>query len=98
MKKIILLDGVENGLEDKIDELMNDSGIEFVFEKEDSENEDVSNDQPKNIYVMEDRVKNPEDNEEKSQEDKVNILEAKEKLTEKSKEKETRKGKEKGKG
>ena len=98
MKKIILLDGVENGLEDKIDELMNDSDIEFVFEKEDSEKEDVSNDQPKNIYVMEDRVKNPEDNEEKSQEDKVNILEAKEKLKEKSKEKETRKGKEKGKG
>ena len=98
MKKIILLDGVENGLEDKIDELMNDSDIEFVFEKEDSEKEDVSNDQPKNIYVMEDRVKNPEDNEEKSQEDKVNILEAKEKLKEKSKDKETRKGKEKGKG
>ena len=98
MKKIILLDGVENGLEDKIDELMNDSDIEFVFEKEDSEKEDVSNDQPKNIYVMEDRVKNPEDNEEKSQEDKVNILESKEKLKEKSKEKETRKGKEKGKG
>ena len=98
MKKIVLLDGVENGLEDKIDELMNDSDIEFVFEKEDSEKEDVSNDQPKNIYVMEDRVKNPEDNEEKSQEDKVDILEAKEKLKGKSKEKEKRKGKEKGKG
>ena len=98
MKKIVLLDGVENGLEDKIDELMNDSDIEFVFEKEDSEKEDVSNDQSKNIYVMKDRVKNPEDNAEKSQEDKVDVLEAKEKLKGKSKEKEKRKGKEKGKG
>ena len=57
-----LLDGVESDLEDDIDELMNNSVAEFVFQKEDSEKDDVSNDQPKsilipeaNIHIIEDR-------------------------------------------
>ena len=57
-----LLDGVESDLEDDINELMNNSVAEFVFQKEDSEKDDVSNDQPKsilipetNIHIIEDR-------------------------------------------
>ena len=57
---------MESDLEDDIDELMNDSESGFVFEKEDFEKDDVSNDQPKNIlipeaniHVTEDRRKNP---------------------------------------
>ena len=45
---------MESYIEDNIDELMNDSDIEFVFENEDSEKYDVSNDQDKTIHVMED--------------------------------------------
>ena len=39
---LALLEGVEGDLGDDIDELMNDSDTEFVFEKEDSEEDDVS--------------------------------------------------------
>ena len=63
-----LLDEVESDLGDDIDELRNDSDTEFVFEKEDSEKDDVSNDQPKNILIpeanihfTEDQGENPED-------------------------------------
>lgn len=48
---------MESYLQDNIDELMNDSDIEFVFENEDSEKYDVSNDQDKTIHVMEDHWK-----------------------------------------
>ena len=48
---------MESYIEDNIDELMNDSDIEFVFENEDSEKYDVSNDQDKTIHVMEDHWK-----------------------------------------
>ena len=51
-----------------------------------------------NIHVIDDRVENLEDSEEESQEDRVDVPEAKEKLEGQSKEKEKRKGKEKGKG
>ena len=57
-----MLDGAESKLEGGIDELMNDSYAEFVYEKEDSEKDDVSDYQPKiilipevNIHVIEDR-------------------------------------------
>ena len=73
-------------MEDDIDELMNESDKEFVFEKEDSPKDSVSDSQPKkililetNIHVNEDREENPEDNEEESPEDRVDIPEAKEK-------------------
>ena len=52
-KFFALLDGVESDLEDDIDELMNTSDTEFVFEKEDSEKDDVSESQPKNILIPE---------------------------------------------
>lgn len=65
-----LLDGMKSDLEDDIDELMNYSDTEFVFEKENSGKADVSDDQPKNIliseaniHVIEDRGENPEDSE-----------------------------------
>ena len=81
-----MLDRVESDLEDDIDELMNESDKEFVFEKEDSPKDSVSDSQPKkililetNIHVNEDREENPEDNEEESPEDRVDIPEAKEK-------------------
>ena len=51
-----------------------------------------------NIHVIDDRVENPEDSVEESQEDRVDVLEAKEKPEGQSKEKEKRKGKEKAKG
>ena len=99
-----LLDGVESDLEDDIDELMNDSETEFVFEKEDSEKGDVSDYQPNilipeaNIHVIKDRGENPEDSEEESQEYRADVPEAKEKPKGQSKEKEKGKGMEKGKG
>ena len=82
--------------------MINDSDTEFVFEKMDSEKDDVSDDQLKsivmpeaNIHVIEDRGENPEDSEEESQEDRVDVPEAKEKPKGQSKEKEKGKGKEK---
>ena len=50
---LALLEGVEGDLGDDIDELMNDSDTEFVFEKEDSEEDDVSDYQRKNILIRE---------------------------------------------
>ena len=54
----------ESGLEDDIDELMNDWNTELVFEKEDSEKDDVFDDRP-NILIPEVtiHVKQPEDSE-----------------------------------
>ena len=73
-KFFALLDGMESDLEDDM-ELMNDSDTEFVFERKDSEKDDVSNYQPKsilipkgNIHVIEGRGENPENSEEESQE------------------------------
>ena len=83
-KIFALLDRVESNLVNEIDELMNDSDTEFVFEKENFEKDDVSDDQTKNIlipeaniHVIEDQVENPEDSEEESQEDGDNVPEAK---------------------
>ena len=66
--------------------LINDSDTEFVFKKEDSEKDSVSNHQPKNIliteaniHVIDYRRKNPEDSEVESQKDRVDVLETKEK-------------------
>ena len=55
-KFFALLDGVESHLEDDIDELMNTSDTGFVFEKEDSEKDDVSESQPKNILIPEPNI------------------------------------------
>ena len=59
---------MKSDLEDGVDELMNYSDAEFVFEKENSGKADVSDDQPKNIlisganiHVIEDRGENPEE-------------------------------------
>ena len=97
-----LLDGMKSDLEDEIDELMNYSDTEFVFEKENSGKADVSDDQPKNIlisganiHVIEDRGENPEDSEWESQEDRVDVPEAKDKPKWQSNKKEKGKGKEK---
>ena len=83
-KIFALLDRVESNLVNEIDELMNDSDTEFIFEKEDFEKDDVSDDQTKNIlipeaniHVIEDKVENPEVSEEESQEDRDNVPEAK---------------------
>ena len=72
--------------------LMNDSDTEFVFKKEDSEKDSVSNHQPKNIliteaniHVIDYRRKNSEDSEVESQKDRVDVLETKEKPKEQSK-------------
>ena len=96
---------MESDLEYDIDEFMNDSDTDFLFEKYYSEKDDASDDHPKNIltpeaniHVTEDRGENPEDTEEESQEDRMNVPKAKEKPKRTSKEKEKRKGKEKGKG
>ena len=85
-KIFALLDEVESELEDDIDELMNDSDTEFVFEKEDSMKYDVSDDQPKNIlipganiHIIEGQGRNPDGSEEKSQEGRADIPKAKEK-------------------
>ena len=43
VKAFALLDGVEDVLEDDIDELMNDSDTELVFEKKDCEEESQGN-------------------------------------------------------
>ena len=51
-----------------------------------------------NIYIIEDRVKNPECSEKESREDKVDVPKAKGKPKGQSKEKERGKGKEKEKG
>ena len=66
--------------------LISDSDTEFVFKKEDSEKDSVSNHQPKNIliteaniHVIDYRRKNPEDSEVESQKDRVDVLETKEK-------------------
>ena len=74
----------ESDLEDGIDKLMNDSDTEFVFEKSDSEKDDFSNDQLKNIlitevkiHVIENRGENPDDREEESQEGRVDVPKAK---------------------
>ena len=63
---------------------MKDSDTEFIFEKEDSEKDDFSDDQSKNIlipeakiHVIEDREGNPEDSKEESQEDRADVPEAK---------------------
>ena len=76
------------------------SDIKFVFEKEGFEKDDVSDDQPKhilipeaNVQVIEDRVENPEDSEEESQEGRFDVPEANEKAKGQSKGKEKRKGK-----
>ena len=75
---------MESKLEGGIDELMNDLYAEFVYEKEDSEKDDVSDYRPKiilipeaNIHVIEDRGGDPDDSEEDSQEDRVDVPEAK---------------------
>ena len=54
----------ESDLEDDIDELMNEWNTELVFEKEDSEKDDVFDDRP-NILIPEVNihVKQPEDSE-----------------------------------
>ena len=39
-----LLDGLESDLEDDVDELMNDSDTELVFQKEESKKGGISND------------------------------------------------------
>ena len=84
--------------------LMNNSDTEFVFKKEDSEKDSISNYQPKNIFITEvnihvidDRGENPEDSEVESQEDRDDAPEANEKPKEQKKEKEKEKEKEKGK-
>ena len=43
VKAFALLDGVEDVLEDDIDELMNDSDTDLVFEKKDCEEESQGN-------------------------------------------------------
>ena len=64
MKKIFaLIDGLESELADGIDELMNDSGREFISEKGKC---DISNDQPKNILIPEVNIHAIEDGGEKS--------------------------------
>ena len=67
---------MESDLEDNIDELMNDSDNRFIFEKEVSEKDAVSDYQLENIlmpeaniHAIEDRRENPEDSEKGSQED-----------------------------
>ena len=89
----------ESDLEDNIDELMNDWNTELEFEKEDSEKDDVS-DGRRNILIQEVNihVKHPEDSEEHSQKDRVDVLKAKENPKGQSKEKGKGMGKEKGKG
>ena len=69
----------ESDLEDNIDELMNDWNTDLVFEKEDSEKGDVS-DGRRNILIPEVNihVKHPEDSEEHSQKDRVDVPKAKE--------------------
>ena len=86
---------MESDLEDDTDEL----NAEFVFEKEDSEKDDVSDDQPKNIlipelniHIIQDRWENPEDSEEKRQEDRV--LSVKQKKNLKDSQQKRRKGRE----
>ena len=66
--------------------LINDSDTEFVFKKEDSEKDRVSNYQPKNILITETNIhvidywgKNPADSEAESQKDRADALETKEK-------------------
>ena len=51
-----LLDRAGSDLEDNIDELMIYSDIKFVFEKEGSEKDDVSDDQPKHTLIPEANV------------------------------------------
>ena len=89
----------ESDLEDNIDELMNDWNTDLVFEKEDSEKGDVS-DGRRNILIPEVNihVKHPEDSEEHSQKDRVDVPKAKENPKGQSKEKGKGMGKEKGKG
>ena len=72
-----LIDGVESDLEDDIDELMSNSGTEFVFKNEDSEQNDALDYQPKNNHVIEDEGENLVDSEEESQEGRFDVPEAK---------------------
>ena len=101
-KIFALLDEVESDLEDDLDELMNDSDTEFVFEQEDPEKDDSFDDRPKNILIpeanihfIEDQEKNLENSKEESQEDRVSAPAAKEKPKGQSKEKKKGKGEEK---
>lgn len=85
-------------LEDDIDQLMNDWDTELVFEKEDSEKNDVSDGQS-NILIPEVNihVKHPEESKEESQKDRVDVPKAKENPKGQSKEQGKRMGKEEGK-
>ena len=102
-----MLDGAESKLEGGIDELMNDSYAEFVYEKEDSEKDDVSDYQPKiilipevNIHVIEDRGGGGIQKTVRKRVKKTELMSLKQKYKPKgqSKEKEKGKGNEKEKG
>lgn len=78
--------------------------VDLEDEKEDSEKDDISNDQPKSILIPEantnvirDQGENPEDSQKENHEDKFDVSEAKDKSKGQSKYKEKGKGKEKAK-